>query len=627
MAFLPKRQKKLFLEQFQKDLDFFRVFFILANKSGVIRHMGVAWAEDGPAAKMGLRSVVGTAQAVNSPCARFLNCDSELDPEFCRIVNDFGAHEAESCHTSDRAAARACRETGKTQIYRCHAGLVDIAVPVRSEGDYIGTLLCGQLLLEPPTETSFAKVRESLIHLEYIDFDRLRSAYWRVPVSTDAEIQRAVNLMESFAEYLATSWRRLFQVIQEGQRAQREEALLRMEFVQSVLEGSIADREYLIALLQQLEVRRSPNRVLLARIGPEQSEERSDAFLEVRTTACLHVIEEIVEDMKDVVLTYLRKRGICVLLHDPGPETPDRLSVRMSVLAQRIAPALKRIGELEARIGIGRIKEGVEGLAESYEEALAALSQTAGTMVCYREDSSEDKELATEANRVAELLLSRQLPEARRTASALAILASRKLGRTGVSLEAHRRFFRSTVYPVAAAARQIGANPGIIEAAVSAVDSKLSRIESIIAVHEAFASFVGEVLKNCTDLYAGRARRLADRALQMIREAIESDTPTSRLSPTEIAKPLGISASHLSRTLRQVTGFTFERLVMEYRVDYAKKLLLNPELNVSQVAEQSGFCDSGYFARVFRRVAGCSPREFMRDPLYVSRSEPEQHGL
>ncbi len=396
-----------------------------------------------------------------------------------------------------------------------------------------------------------------------------------------------------------------------------------MEFVQTVLDGSLSDREHLQALLGQMEVRRTPNRVLLVRIGPEQREERDSALLEVRTTACLHAIAEIADDTRDVVLTYLRTRGICVLVHDPGPDTAGPMSARMKLLTQGMVRALNAVGEPEARIGIGRIQGDLGKLAESYEEAVAALSQTTAMVAWYRQEADKDQKLTAAAGRVSELLLARQLPEARRAVSALAILAGHTFGRTRESTEAHRRFFRTTVYPLAAAASQIGAAAGIVEKAVNAVDAKLSCAESITGIHEAFFGFVGEILKNCSDLYAGRARRLVDRALQLIREAIESDAPASRISPAGIAKSLGISASHLSRTLKQMTGHTFERLVMQCRVDYAKKLLLNPELNVSQVAEQSGFCDSGYFARVFRRVAGCSPREFMRDPLHHTGSGRE----
>src|SRR5579884_3663124 len=194
------QHKDLFLAQFQKDLDFFKLFFLLANKSCVIKHMGVLWAQDGPAAEIGLSPLLGTGDALETPCSRYVNCDSNLNPEFCNIVNDYGRHDAESCGKSDRAAEKRCRQTGKTQVYTCHAGLVDIAVPVIHEGQYLATLLCGQMLREPPGDSGFEQVRRRVSGLTYIDLGRLAEAYRQVPVFSEEDIENCVRVLEAFAD-------------------------------------------------------------------------------------------------------------------------------------------------------------------------------------------------------------------------------------------------------------------------------------------------------------------------------------------------------------------------------------------------------------------------------------------
>ena len=54
---------------------------------------------------------------------------------------------------------------------------------------------------------------------------------------------------------------------------------------------------------------------------------------------------------------------------------------------------------------------------------------------------------------------------------------------------------------------------------------------------------------------------------------------------------------------------------MVKRVEKAKSLLLDPQNNVSQVAERCGFSEATYFARVFRMIAGYSPSEYRENPL------------
>ena len=113
----------------------------------------------------------------------------------------------------------------------------------------------------------------------------------------------------------------------------------------------------------------------------------------------------------------------------------------------------------------------------------------------------------------------------------------------------------------------------------------------------------------------------------MIDQLIEHAEANCRISSSQAAQALMVSVSHLGRTFKQVTGVTFERFVMKRRVDYAKRLLLDPAYNVSQAAEKCGFSDPAYFARVFRQIAGCTPKQYMQDPLRNGKRNEEFVGI
>ncbi len=600
---LPLRQRRLFLNQFEQDLDFFKLFFLLANKSRVSRHMGVLWARDGPAAEMGLHAVVGTEQAMQSACARYVSCDKELDPEFCKIINDFRKHDLESCGVSDRSAEKRCRETGRTQIYTCHAGLVDIAVPVISDGQYIATLLCGQVLRHPPSEGEFARIREGLAHLTYIDMERLRTAYFNVPVATGEEILSAARLMEAFAGHMATSWSRLSRLV-------REQSLLRHEFAWTVLDGPAADRAELRSMLARLEFKHPPNRILVLELDGERRQGRPPvgAAFDVAVTGALQVVEELGDDVEDFIPVYLRRQGICIFIHDPDEKRP-----RAPELAERILRRIQAARGVPARVGIGGRKQDLRELAASYEEARTALGETGTAIAVFEPRAESGEDLPAAADRLSELLASRNLIAARQAAAALPVLALRRLG--AQDADAHRRFFRSVLYGVSAAVRKIGMEPQAARQFLDQAEAAIEAPGGVLDVHEAFRAATSGLLDRSRELYAGRANRLVERACRIIDEHIEGPDAGARIAPAEVAERLGISVSHLSRTFRQVTGITFERTVMERRVALARRLLLDPALNVSQVAVRCGFADAAYFARVFRAVAGCTPSEYMRAPL------------
>jgi AraC-like DNA-binding protein len=94
-----------------------------------------------------------------------------------------------------------------------------------------------------------------------------------------------------------------------------------------------------------------------------------------------------------------------------------------------------------------------------------------------------------------------------------------------------------------------------------------------------------------------------------------SDPATAgKISLRRIASNLYISPGYLSRIFHQATGTTLERFVMIKRVELAKKLLLDPAVSVASVSNRCGFSEPTYLTRVFRKLAGCSPSEYARNP-------------
>ncbi|HEX5941377.1 MAG TPA: helix-turn-helix transcriptional regulator, partial [Anaerolineales bacterium] len=63
---------------------------------------------------------------------------------------------------------------------------------------------------------------------------------------------------------------------------------------------------------------------------------------------------------------------------------------------------------------------------------------------------------------------------------------------------------------------------------------------------------------------------------------------------------------------RQEMGITLVTYLNRYRVDQAKALLERGELNLTEIALETGFSSSAYFSRVFRQEVGITPRDYQR---------------
>ncbi|WP_431209430.1 helix-turn-helix domain-containing protein [Puia sp. P3] len=76
---------------------------------------------------------------------------------------------------------------------------------------------------------------------------------------------------------------------------------------------------------------------------------------------------------------------------------------------------------------------------------------------------------------------------------------------------------------------------------------------------------------------------------------------------SEYAGLLGVSANHLNRMVKEVTGRTASECIREMLVQEAKSLLRYTDSSVSEIAYQMDFSDPASFNRFFRAAADATP--------------------
>ena len=84
------------------------------------------------------------------------------------------------------------------------------------------------------------------------------------------------------------------------------------------------------------------------------------------------------------------------------------------------------------------------------------------------------------------------------------------------------------------------------------------------------------------------------------------------LTTRALAEMCYLSEGHFCRFFKAATGQSPLSYVNSYRIDRAAILLRRTDSSITEVALATGFSDVNYFARVFRRVKGCSPGEYRR---------------
>ena len=85
---------------------------------------------------------------------------------------------------------------------------------------------------------------------------------------------------------------------------------------------------------------------------------------------------------------------------------------------------------------------------------------------------------------------------------------------------------------------------------------------------------------------------------------------TEDLSLDAVAARAGFSRYHFSRLFKQFANVSFYKYLNQKRIENAERLLINPEVSVTEVSLSSGFTSLSSFIRMFKQIKGCTPTEY-----------------
>lgn len=80
--------------------------------------------------------------------------------------------------------------------------------------------------------------------------------------------------------------------------------------------------------------------------------------------------------------------------------------------------------------------------------------------------------------------------------------------------------------------------------------------------------------------------------------------------PADLAQMCGLSAGYFSRVFRASFGMSPRRWLVEQRIHLAARLMVESNMNVTQVADHLGYRDVYLFSRQFKQITGQSPSRY-----------------
>lgn len=107
-------------------------------------------------------------------------------------------------------------------------------------------------------------------------------------------------------------------------------------------------------------------------------------------------------------------------------------------------------------------------------------------------------------------------------------------------------------------------------------------------------------------------KQILDKMERLLDEHIQSGKLKSYDLPTTqyCAEKLNLSPQYFNDLLKFETGKTIDVYFRFKRIQTARKMLLDKDARICQVAEELGFPDARYFSKLFRQITGVAPEEY-----------------
>lgn len=119
------------------------------------------------------------------------------------------------------------------------------------------------------------------------------------------------------------------------------------------------------------------------------------------------------------------------------------------------------------------------------------------------------------------------------------------------------------------------------------------------------------VLDFCDRVKTQKRRNTYSRCVSQCRDYINRHY-REKISQTDLAGQLQVSASYLSRSFTRETGMSMEDYIIRVRIERASNLLRFSGQSIAAIGDYVGFSTQSYFSRTFRKVTGMTPGQYRK---------------
>lgn len=138
---------------------------------------------------------------------------------------------------------------------------------------------------------------------------------------------------------------------------------------------------------------------------------------------------------------------------------------------------------------------------------------------------------------------------------------------------------------------------------------------------EEITSWLIQFRDGCSEILSTRRQSYKEQLVKNVQEYIKRNLGT-KLSLNQVADVFNFSPNYLSHLFSKIAKVNYVEYITEIKITTAKEMIARGEGRIYEISQKLGYESAFYFSKVFKKVTGISPREYMQQ--YKTDSQPDQ---
>lgn len=300
----------------------------------------------------------------------------------------------------------------------------------------------------------------------------------------------------------------------------------------------------------------------------------------------------------------------CILNYDI--ERKKSIRAQIKGILDELIQQKAAFEQFEFTIAIGEVYDDISGLKDSFNSAVYAIGQRlllgTGRVI---EGAIMNQSLQLQARLMAEL--NKSMGPAIEVLNSDAVLSSLKDFYNTIAAE--KRLSGLDIISLAEQAcemylthlrnNQIAIHHG--DEFLEKFHIHAWRCKTVDEIFSYLCMMIGESIK----LIAQQKEQEETRPIRLAKQYIQENY-MKPISLEDISNIVGFSPTYFSTLFKKVSGTNFVDYLTETRVNKAKELLRETNLNIAEICEQVGYSDLKHFTKSFRKNTGLKPSEYRK---------------